>query len=177
MQEYIELLSEFFQKKINHIEVFDNSHLFQKSFVSAMIVFKNFQFDKKCYRKFHIDKEFQDEYRSFEYVLQKRYKKLVEMKAPLPDLILIDGGKGQFNTCYKTLKKMNLDIVLGALKKNNKHQLEALITKKGIFYFENKDKLFRFLLQLSTEVHRFTLLFHQKTQQKETKKILSYIPN
>jgi excinuclease ABC subunit C len=177
MQEYIELLSKFFQKKINHIEVFDNSHLFQKSFVSAMIVFKNFKFDKKCYRKFNIDKEFQDEYSSFEYVLQKRYKKLVEMKAPLPDLILIDGGKGQFNICYKTLKKMNLDITLGALKKNNKHQLEALITKKGIFYFENKDKLFRFLLQLSSEVHRFTLLFHQKKQQKEIKKILSYIPN
>ncbi|WP_323847669.1 MAG: excinuclease ABC subunit UvrC [Phytoplasma sp.] len=173
MQEYINILSDFFEKPINHIEVFDNSHLFQQSFVSTMIVFKNFQFDKKCYRKFHIEKEFQDEYRSFEYVLNKRYKKLLDIKAPLPDLILIDGGKGQFNICSRVTKKLNLNILTGALKKNDKHQLEALITKKGTFYFKPDDKIFRFLLQLSKEVHRFTLSFHKETQNKETKKFLS----
>ncbi|WP_341266798.1 excinuclease ABC subunit UvrC [Candidatus Phytoplasma fraxini] len=175
MQEYINILSDLFQKPINHIEVFDNSYLFQKSFVSAMIVFKNFQFDKQCYRKFHIDKEFQDEYRAFEYILSKRYKKLLDIQAPLPDLILIDGGKGQLNVCNQVLNKLNLKISTGALKKNDKHQLEALITMNKTFYFQSNDKLFRFLLQLSTEVHRFALSFHKKTQMQETKKILSCI--
>ncbi|MDC9031850.1 excinuclease ABC subunit UvrC [Columbia Basin potato purple top phytoplasma] len=176
MQDHIYELSTFLNKNINHIEIFDNSHLFEQSFVSAMVVFKNFQFDKKSYRKFHIEKEFQNDYSSFEYVLQKRYKKLLNIKAPLPDLILIDGGQGQFNVCFQTLKDMNLNILLGALKKNKKHQLEALITEKGIFYLNSENKIFRFLLQLSAEVHRFVLNFHKKTKQKNIKNFLSYVP-
>ncbi|WBL31339.1 excinuclease ABC subunit UvrC [Candidatus Phytoplasma sacchari] len=170
IQESLNELSIFFEKEINHIEVFDNSHLFGQSFVSSMIVFKNLQFDKKSYRKFNLKKEFQNEYKSFQNIIQRRYERLIKENTQLPDLILVDGGKNQFNFSFKILKKMNLNIPLGALKKNKKHQLESLVLNNKIINLDKNSKLFLFLLKISSEIHRFTVKFHRKVKKKLDKK-------
>ncbi|KXT29344.1 excinuclease ABC subunit C [Candidatus Phytoplasma oryzae] len=160
-------LSEIVEKEINYIEIFDNAHLFGQSFVSSMIVFKNFKFEKKKYIKFLLNKKIKNDFEAFRNIIQKRYKKILKTTKILPDLILVDGGLAQFNTALKILKKMNVNIKLGALKKNKKHQLESLILNKKEIFLDKKSELFKFLSKLSKEVHNFTIKFHQKTKKKE----------
>ncbi|WCA22547.1 excinuclease ABC subunit UvrC [Candidatus Phytoplasma oryzae] len=170
IQESLNELSNIFKKEINHIEIFDNSHLFGQSFVSSMIVFKNLQFDKKSYRTFSLEKEFQSENKSFQKIIKKRYKKNIKENIQLPDLILVDGGINQFNFSLKALEEIKLNISLGSLKKNKKHQLESLILKNKIINLDKNSNLFLFLLKISSEIHRFTLKFHKKVKNKVDKK-------
>ncbi|WEK82100.1 MAG: excinuclease ABC subunit C [Candidatus Phytoplasma pruni] len=172
MQESLDELSHIFDKKIDYIESFDNSQLFGQSFVTAMIVFKEFKFNKKFYRKFTVEKEYQNEYNAFNHVLIRHYQRFLQMGVQMPDLILVDGGKIQFNACKQALDYLNLDIKLGALKKNNKHQLTELLLEDKTIVLDKNSNLYRFLLRISDEVHRFTLNFHLQLKKKEDKNSL-----
>ncbi|PQP79931.1 excinuclease ABC subunit C [Candidatus Phytoplasma phoenicium] len=164
----LDYLTQLFRKKIEHIEVFDNSHLFGTSFVTGMIVFRQNKLYKTSYRKFHLSPTLQSEFRAFQNVIERRYKTtdLNEEYQPTPDLILVDGGIGQLRICQETLKKMGLDISVGALQKNNKHEFAALILLDETVTPPTHDPLFRFLKYLSSEVHRFTIQFHHQVQKK-----------
>ncbi|WP_349401850.1 excinuclease ABC subunit C [Candidatus Phytoplasma solani] len=165
-QQALDELAVIFNHDIKRIDVFDNSQLFGQAFISVRIVFDNFHLEKKLYRTFHIKDNSPNEFQAFEEVLTRTYGKKEKETLIKPDLILIDGGFLQLKTSFKTLNKLNLEIALGALQKNKKHQLEYLITSHDKISLSQKPKLFPFLKRLSEEVHRFAVKFHHKTKHK-----------
>ncbi|ABC65515.1 excinuclease ABC subunit UvrC [Candidatus Phytoplasma asteris] len=166
IQEALNKLAIIFNKDIKRIDVFDNSQLFGKAFVAARIVFNHFEFDKKLYRTFHIKGELPNEYQAFEETLTRCYNKGKEAENDATDLILVDGSLVQLRQSQKTLKKLGYEIPLGALQKNNKHQLTHLVTFQEKLMLEQDPNLFHFLKSLSEEVHRFAVSFHRKTKKK-----------
>ncbi|CAM11786.1 Nuclease subunit of the excinuclease complex [Candidatus Phytoplasma australiense] len=166
IQEALDQLAIIFNKDIKRIDVFDNSQLFGQAFVSARIVFDQFDFKKPLYRVFHIKDNDPNEFTSFEEVLTRSYQKKDKEELVKPNLILVDGGLWQLKAGFQALNQLNLDIALGALQKNDKHQLECLLTSHNKIALTPKPRLFAFLKRLSEEVHRFVVKFHHKTKNK-----------
>ncbi len=165
-QHAIEELSEVLGKDINRIEVFDNAQLFGTAPISAMIVYEDMKFDKKSYRKYHLQTTSNDDYQAMKEVTYRRYQKLLIEDDIMPDLILIDGGKGQVNAALDSLISLNLEVKVAGLKKNNRHQLEALVYQNQVIELLQHSDLYKFLLELSEEVHRFAITFHRSTRDK-----------
>jgi excinuclease ABC subunit C len=166
IQEALDQLAIIFNKDIKRIDVFDNSQLFGQAFVSSRIVFNHLEFDKKLYRTFHIKDEFSNEYQAFAETIKRCYDKDRLNSNSTPDLILVDGGLGQLRQSQKALKELDCKIPLGALQKNNKHQLVCLLNVQEKIMLENKPNLFHFLKSLSEEAHRFVVSFHRKIKSK-----------
>lgn len=176
-QQALKELSEVFETNISHIEIFDNAQLFGVAPVSAMIVYDDLKFQKKLYRKYHIKTANQDDYQSFREVLYRRYQRLLLENKTFPDLILLDGGLGQLNAGLKVLESLNLNIPIGGLKKNQKHQLVALVTPTKEIQLDKKSELYKILLSFSEEVHRFAITFHRKTKARtEQVSVFDQIP-
>ncbi|MFZ9704407.1 MAG: excinuclease ABC subunit C, partial [Bacilli bacterium] len=162
-----------------HIEMFDNSHLQGAEAVGAMVTFINGEPVKKMYRQFHLPEALkQDDPGAMAYLITRRYTRLLEEKATLPSLIVVDGGQSQLNASLKALQALNLTIPIVGLFKNERHQTKGLLTKDGeIFDFTQQPSLFFFLIRLQDEVHRFALAFHQRLRkQKTTRSIFDDIP-
>ncbi len=162
-----------------YIELFDNSHLQGTNAIGAMVVFKNGINVKKMYRKFNIQNENKaDDLKSMEEVLFRRYSRLKEEKQPLPDLILLDGGKTQLEVGIKVLKELNLDINIASLFKDDNHRTKGLLTKN----FEEVDvtfdkSLFFMLTRMQDEVHRYAITTHINKRNKDMfKSIFDDIP-
>ena len=162
-----------------HIEAFDNSNIQGKYPVSAMVVFKNANPDKKEYRHFNIKTvKGPDDYASMEEVIFRRYKRLKEEKKPLPQLVVIDGGKGQLNAALKSLDKLNLRgrmTVIGIAKK-----LEEIFYPNDSIpmYLDKKSETLKVIQYIRDEAHRFGIQHHRKKRQKGTiKTILTEIKN
>ena len=165
-------LSSMIDKPIKHIDVFDNAQLFGTAPISALIVYKEDTFDKKSYRKYHLQTTSNDDYQAMKEVTYRRYQKLMMQEGHMPDLILIDGGIGHVHAAQDTLEALQLNIPVAGLKKNKHHQLEALVYKeKTIVLLKNK-QLYKFLVSLSEEVHRFAITFHRQTRSKLAKNSL-----
>ena len=152
-----------------HIECFDNSN-FQGSFpVSAMVCFKNGEPSKNDYRKFNV-KNVQgiNDFATMQEVVFRRYKRLIEEEKPLPQLIIIDGGKGQLSAAMKSihlLKIENKTTVVG-LAKNEEQLFFSGDTEPTILpWNSNSLKLIRFIRD---EVHRFGISFHRNKRSKGT---------
>lgn len=152
-----------------HIECFDNSN-FQGSFpVSAMVCFKNGEPSKNDYRKFNV-KNVQgiNDFATMQEVVFRRYKRLIEEKKPLPQLIIIDGGKGQLSAALKSihlLKIENKTTVVG-LAKNEEQLFFSGDTEPTILPWNSDSlKLIRFIRD---EVHRFGISFHRNKRSKGT---------
>lgn len=161
-----------------HIECFDNSN-FQGSFpVAAMVCFKNGRPSKKDYRHFHIKTvEGINDFASMSEIVLRRYKKLLEDKANLPQLVIIDGGKGQLSAAMKSIEELGLTgrMTLVGLAKR----------EESIFYPGDKDPLqlpyngpsLLLIRRIRDEVHRFGITFHRDTRSKGTiKNELESIP-
>lgn len=160
-------LSDMFNANINHIEVFDNAQLFGTAPISALIVYKDQGFEKKSYRKYHLQTTTNDDYQAMKEVTYRRYQKLLLENGPYPDLILVDGGKGQLSAAKEVLSSLGLDIPIAGLKKNKKHILEALVIHNEVIPLLRQSEIYKFLLKLSEEVHRFAIDFHRKTRNKQ----------
>jgi excinuclease ABC subunit C len=167
-QKALEDLSELMGKEIKTIEVFDNAQLFGTAPISAMIVFKEQAFDKKNYRKYHLQTTTNDDYQAMKEVTYRRYQKQLIEGQTLPDLILVDGGKGQLSAASEVLHELGISIPIAGLKKNSKHILEALVYKDTVIPLLRQSELYKFLLKLSEEVHRFAIDFHRKTRSKQS---------
>lgn len=153
--------------QIEHIEIFDNAHLFGDSSVSAMVVFKAGKSSKQDYRKYHIKQAAKmDDYGAIREVIYRRYQKALMENQKLPDLIIIDGGKGQVSTAKQVLDDLGLSLELIGLKKNDKHQLEAIIYKNETYPLDKSSYLYTYLGKMSNEVHRFAISFHKQTRAK-----------
>lgn len=159
-------LSELLNIKVNNIEIFDNSQLFGTSAISAMVSFKNLKFNKKMYRKYHLQSEPNDDYGAMREVIYRRYFRLLKENSEMPDLILVDGGKGHITQALEVLNSLNLKIKVCGLKKDKRHNLETLVYDDKEIHLLKQSELYKFLGSLSEEVHRFALDFHRKTRGK-----------
>ncbi len=150
-----------------HIECFDNSN-FQGAYpVAAMSVFRNAKPSKKEYRHFNIKTvEGPDDFASMEEVIFRRYKRMLDEAQPLPQLIVIDGGKGQLSSAMTSLEKLNLIgkiAVIGIAKK-----LEEIYYPNDSvpLYIDKKSQTLHIIQQLRDEVHRFGITHHRNRRSK-----------
>ncbi len=154
-------------ESIEHVEIFDNAHLFGDSSVSAMVVFKSGKSSKSDYRKYHIKQASKmDDYGAVREVIYRRYQKMLIEQSKRPDLIIIDGGKGQVSTAVSVLESLGLSIDVIGLKKNDKHQLEAIVYQNETYPLDKSSYLYTYLGKMSNEVHRFAISFHKQTRGK-----------
>jgi excinuclease ABC subunit C len=150
-----------------HIECFDNSNIQGAYPVAAMSVFKNGKPSKKDYRHFNIKTvEGPDDFASMEEVIFRRYKRMLDEAQPLPQLIVIDGGKGQLSAAMNSLRKLELDgkiAVIGIAKK-----LEEIYYPHDPvpLYIDKKSETLRVIQHLRDEVHRFGITHHRKRRSK-----------
>ncbi len=158
-----------------YIEAYDISHTGGSDNVAGMVVFKDGKPLKSAYRRFAI-KGFtgQDDYGSMAEVLERRFNEYtvsVEKGntvgfARLPDLILLDGGKGQVNAVLPVLQQFGLEIPLFGMVKNNKHRTSAISTAGGKIEFNSRKKAFALVTTIQDEVHRYAVTYHRKKHTK-----------
>ncbi|HIJ56879.1 MAG TPA: excinuclease ABC subunit UvrC [Deltaproteobacteria bacterium] len=156
-----------------HIECFDNSNITGTSPVAAMVVFKNGKPDKSGYRKYGIKTvDTPDDYACMAEVMKRRYGKGEESK-PYPDLLMVDGGKGQLNIAVFILNELGLsgifDVVGIAKKDDKRNETEDKIYKPGRtnpIIFGREGDLLLVLQRIRNEAHRFAITFHRKRRQK-----------
>ena len=162
-----------------YIEAYDISHTGGSNNVAGMVVFENGKPLKSAYRRFSV-KGFsgQDDYRSMAEVLDRRlneYKKHSEDGETdgfgrLPDLILLDGGKGQVNAVIPVMNAHGVNVPLFGMVKDNKHRTSAISTGGGRIDFNSRKKAFQLVTSIQDEVHRYAVAYHRK---KHTKTALS----
>lgn len=152
---------------LNLIEVFDNSQLFGTAPISAMIVFKDYKFNKKLYRKFNLKTTTNDDYKALQEVIYRRYYRILMENLERPDLILVDGGTGHVKIAKEVIDNLNLDIKVLGLKKNNKHQLESMVSIDREIILKDYPKVYQFLFKLSEEVHRYAISTHRIQRNKK----------
>lgn len=158
-----------------YIECYDISNLAGTENVAGMIVYKNGKPYKSAYKKFKIKGfEGQDDYASMAEVLSRRFDEYYnsddssEGFGKLPDLILLDGGKGQVNTVKQVLKSMQIDVPLFGLVKDDKHRTRAVTGDGGEIAISANRALFTFLSKMQDEVHRFAVGYHHARRKKST---------
>lgn len=151
-----------------HIECFDNSNIQGTHPVAACVVFKNGKPSKKDYRKFNIKTvEGPDDFASMEEVVFRRYKRMLDEGQPLPQLIIIDGGKGQLSSALKSLDALQLRgkiAIVGIAKR-----LEELFYPNDPvpLYLDKKSETLKIIQQLRNEAHRFGITFHRDKRSKD----------
>ncbi len=150
-----------------HIECFDNSNM-QGSFpVSSCVVFKNAKPSKKDYRHFNIKTVVgPDDFASMEEVVYRRYSRLVREKQPLPNLVIIDGGKGQLSATMKIMRKLGLEnkiTIIGIAKR-----LEEIFFPDDPIplYINKKSETLKVIQQARNEAHRFAITFHRNQRSR-----------
>ncbi|MER3121721.1 excinuclease ABC subunit UvrC [Bacillus altitudinis] len=163
------------------IEAFDNSNIQGAHPVSAMVVFQDGKPYKKEYRKYKIKTvEGPDDYASMREVIRRRYTRVLKDELPLPDLILIDGGKGQINAAIDVLEnELNLSVPVAGLVKDEKHRTSNLMMGDTleIVALERNSQAFYLLQRIQDEVHRFAISFHRQLRGKNAfQSILDDVP-
>ncbi len=155
-------------KKLDRIEIFDNSNLFGTFNVSGMVVFKNGRPSKNDYRKFKISIDQNDDYGTMREVMYRRYFRVLKDNLERPDLIIVDGGIGQMHIAREVLASLNMDIMVVGLKKDDKHSTSELLAYEPIeaIKIDKKSNLFYYLERMQDEVHNFTIHYHQQLRSK-----------
>ena len=161
-----------------HIECFDNSNFQGKYPVSAIVVFKDAKPSKKDYRHFNVKTvEGPNDFATMEEAVYRRYKRMLDEEGTLPQLIIIDGGKGQLSSAVSSLKKLGIEkrvTIIGIAKR-----LEELYYPGDSFplYLDKKSETLKIIQQLRDEAHRFGITFHRKKRDQGTLKTeLELIP-
>ncbi|GAK09739.1 excinuclease ABC subunit UvrC [Geomicrobium sp. JCM 19038] len=156
------------------IEAFDNSNIQGTDPVSAMVVFVDGKPEKKNYRKYRVrDVEGPDDYASMKEVIRRRYLRLLREEAPMPDLILVDGGKGQLRAAISVLEdELNLSLPVAGLAKDNKHKTSQLLfgEEATVIPLARDSHAFYLLQRIQDEVHRFAITFHRDSRGKSVQK-------
>ncbi|MHB1682753.1 MAG: excinuclease ABC subunit UvrC [Bacilli bacterium] len=166
---------------LGRIEAFDNSNTQGTDPVAAMVVFVDGQPARREYRKFKIKSvSGPDDYASMREVIRRRYTRLLREHHPLPDLVLVDGGRGQISAALDVLEnELSLDLPVCGLAKDDRHKTSLL------FYGEEPNPIslsrsspaFHLLQRVQDEVHRFAITFHRDLRHKSTlQSLLDEIP-
>lgn len=161
-----------------YIEAYDISNTAGTENVAGMIVLENAKPKKSAYKKFKI-KSFdgQDDYGSMAEVITRRfteYKKAQDSEekssfARLPDLILLDGGKGQVGVVEPILKELGLDVPVFGMVKDDRHRTRAIVSSDGEIAIRPNQSVFSFVTQIQDEVHRFAISYHRQSRKKSMK--------
>ncbi|RFU61360.1 excinuclease ABC subunit UvrC [Bacillus sp. V59.32b] len=154
----------------HRIEAFDNSNIQGTNPVSALVVFIDGKADKREYRKYKIKSvQGPDDYESMREVVRRRYSRVLKEGLPLPDLIIIDGGKGHVEGVRDILEnELGLDIPLAGLVKDEKHRTSQLMIGNPleIVPLDRRSQEFYLLQRIQDEVHRFAITFHRQIRGK-----------
>ena len=157
-----------------YIEAYDNSNTSGSENVAGMIVFENGRPLKSAYRKFKIKGfEGQDDFASMKEVISRRIDEYFKNKdtengfGRLPDLILLDGGKGQVSAVMPIIEKSGLDIPVFGMVKDNKHRTRAITTDGEEISINSKRKSFTLISNIQEEVHRFAIGYHRQRRDKK----------
>jgi len=149
------------------IECFDNSHMQGTDYVSAMVTFVSGKPKKSEYRKFRLKSfEGSDDYAAMHEAVTRRYGGSLANELPLPDLVLIDGGKGQVNVAWKALRELGLDLPVAGLAK----RLEEIWVpnERDPHNLPKTSPALKLLQQLRDEAHRFAISYHRKLRTERT---------
>ncbi len=180
----VDLLQELLgTDSISRIESYDISNISGAYSVASMVVFIDGSPKKSDYRKFRIrDVVGSDDYKSLEEVLSRRFERGLKEQVQilknelelsrgkfniLPDLILMDGGKGQVSVAKRVLKKFGLDIMVCGMVKDDKHRTRGLIYEGQMLEIEKNGDLFKFITRVQDETHRFAITYHSKLRNDE----------
>lgn len=154
--------------KLDRIEIFDNSNLFGTFNVSGMVVFTNGSPNKNEYRKFKITNDLNDDYGTMREVIYRRYFRVLKDKLVRPDLIIVDGAKGQMNIAREVIDSLNMNIPVVGLRKDDKHNTNSLLAFEPIIEIpiDKRSNLFYLLERMQDEVHNFTISYHKQIRSK-----------
>lgn len=152
------------------IDSFDNSHIQGSDAVAGCVVFRKGRPSKSDYKRFKIQSVVgPDDYADMREIVKRRYTDLLGENKPLPDLIIADGGEGQMNAIKEVLERqLHINIPVAGLKKDDKHRTNVLLygTPPQEFGMKVTDELFRLLVQIQDEVHRFAISYHKQKRSK-----------
>jgi excinuclease ABC subunit C len=152
------------------IEAFDNSNIQGSDPVSAMVVFTDGKPDKKEYRKYKVRTvQGPDDYETMREVIRRRYERVLKEQLPLPDLIVVDGGKGQISAAIDVLEnELGLCVPVCGLVKDAKHKTAQLMAgdPPEVVPLRRDSQEFYLLQRIQEEVHRFAVAFHRETRAK-----------
>ncbi len=154
------------------IESFDISNIQGVDSIGSMVVFTNGKKDKKEYRRYKIKTVIgPNDYDSMAEIVERRIK-----YGNFPDLILLDGGKGQVSSVRKVLEKNNVEIPLWGMYKDDKHRTKGLISQEKEIELDKTSNLYRFVASIQEEVHNFAISYHRSLRNKTlTKSVLDDI--
>ena len=158
---------------LKRIEAYDISNIQGVDSIGTMVVYTNGIKDKKEYRRFKIKTvEGPDDYASMAEVLDRRLK-----HGNLPDLILLDGGKGQVSAVKNVMMDNNVDIPLWGMFKDDRHRTKGLINSEKTIEFDRTSSIYRFVYGIQEEVHGYSISYHRSLRDKKlTKSILDDVP-
>lgn len=152
------------------IECFDNSNISGTDAVAGCIVYKGMKPSRKDYRKYNIKTVVgPDDYASMQEVVRRRYSRMIEEGAPLPDLIITDGGKGQMEVVRAVIEdELRLHISIAGLAKDDRHRTNELLFgfPPQTVAIPTESELFKVLTQIQDEVHRYAITFHRDKRSK-----------
>ncbi|BFH12195.1 UvrABC system protein C [Paenibacillus dendritiformis] len=155
---------------LRRIEAFDNSNIQGADPVSAMVVFTDGKPDKKEYRKYKVRTVVgPDDYETMREVIRRRYERVLKEQLDMPDLIIVDGGRGQMSAALDVLEnELGLDIPVCGLVKDNKHKTAQLMAgfPPAIVPLARDSQEFYLLQRIQEEVHRFAISFHRERRAK-----------
>ena len=153
-----------------HIECFDNSNISGTDAVAGCVVFKGMKPSKKDYRKYNIKTVVgPDDYASMQEVVRRRYSRMIEEGATLPDLIITDGGLGQMSVVREVVEgELELHIPIAGLAKDNRHRTNELLygNPPQTIALKTNSELSHVLTQIQDEVHRYAIQFHRDKRSK-----------
>ena len=152
------------------IECFDNSNISGTDAVAGCIVYKGMKPSRKDYRKYNIKTVVgPDDYASMKEVVRRRYGRMIEEGATLPDLIITDGGKGQMDVVREVVEdELHLNIPIAGLAKDDRHRTNELLFgfPPQVVGLKTDSELFHILTQIQDEVHRYAITFHRDKRSK-----------
>ncbi len=153
------------------IEMYDMSHMGGDAHVGVKVSYKNGKKDHKAYRKYKVrEAKAGDEYGSMREVLTRRFSRMIQDNEVYPDLVILDGGKGQINVCLDVLNSLSIadEIAVIGLVKDDKHTTKALMNKNlESIPLKKSTKLYKFLFNIQEEVHRFAINYHHKSKENQ----------
>ncbi len=158
-----------------YIEAYDISNLGSSSMVAGMVVFENGRPLKKAYKRFSIkETKIQNDYASMREVLERRFKHYNDEEetdegfSRMPDLILLDGGKGQVNAVEPILREMGIDVPIFGMVKDGNHRTRAIATSGSEIAISGTRSAFMLVTRIQDEVHRFSITYQRKKHGKQS---------
>ena len=166
---------------LKRIEAYDISNISGFQSVGSMVVYENGAPKRADYRKFKIKSvQGPDDYSSMREVLTRRFRRALEKNKgfeELPDLILMDGGKGQVNVCIQVLEELGIDIQAAGMVKDDRHRTRGLYFNNEEISLKDEQDCFRLITRIQDEVHRFAITYHRLLRSKgQVHSVLDDIP-